>query len=136
MVAASRGQPFLTRSRHEREFLPAALEIIETPASPAGRAIAGAIIAFFVLALTWSVFWRVDIVATAPGKIVPTGRTKVIQPLGGGIVRAIHVQNGQTVRSGDVLIELDPTESGADRTRLAGELLTARLEAARLEAML
>src|SRR5262249_27625878 len=69
-------------------------------------------------------------------KIVPTGRSKVIQPLDGGIVRAIHVQNGDSVKAGDVLIELDPTQSDADRNRLAGELVVARLEAARLEAML
>src|SRR5262250_2255322 len=73
MVAASRRLPFLSSSYNEREFLPAALEIIETPASPAGRAIGGTIIAFFVLALTWAVLGWVDIVATAPGKIVPTG---------------------------------------------------------------
>jgi hemolysin D len=136
MATASLRLPFPSGSHSEREFLPAALEIIETPASPAGRAIAGAIIAFFVLALTWAVLGWVDIVATAPGKIVPTGRSKVIQPLDSGIVHAIHVQNGQMVKAGDLLIELDPTESEADRNRLTGELLVARLEAARLEAML
>jgi membrane fusion protein, hemolysin D len=137
MMAASRaGRLRLIRPKDEREFLPAALEIIETPASPVGRAIGSAIIAFFLLALAWTVFGRVDIVATAPGKIVPTGRSKVIQPLEGGIVRAIHVRDGDNVKAGDLLIELDPTESQADRNRLAGELLTARLEAARLEAML
>jgi hemolysin D len=136
MTAAERSLPFRTRPRDEREFLPAALEIVETPASPAGRAIAGAIIAFFVLALAWAVFGRVDIVATAPGKIVPTGRTKVIQPLDSGIVRAIHVQDGRTVKAGEVLVELDPTHSTAERNRLASELLGARLEAARLKVML
>ena len=136
MATASLRLPFSSRSHSEREFLPAALEIIETPASPAGRSIAGAIIAFFVLALSWAVLGWVDIVATAPGKIVPTGRSKVIQPLDSGIVHAIHVQNGQMVKAGDLLIELDPTESEADRNRLADELLAARLEAARLEAML
>src|SRR5580765_504517 len=136
MATASLRLPLPSRAHSEREFLPAALEIIETPASPAGRSIAGAIIAFFVLALIWAVLGWVDIVATAPGKIVPTGRSKVIQPLDSGIVHAIHVQNGQMVKAGDLLIELDPTESEADRNRLAGELLAARLEAARLEAML
>lgn len=136
MAASSRRLPFLSQRHDEREFLPAALEIMETPASPTGRAIAGAIIAFFVLALTWAVLGRVDIVATAPGKIVPTGRSKVVQSLDSGIVHAIHVQNGQMVKAGAPLIELDPTESEADRNRLAGELLAARLEAARLEAML
>jgi len=136
MVASIQRLPLLYKPHDEREFLPAALEIIERPASPAGRAIAGAIIAFFVLALTWSVLGWVDIVATAPGKIVPTGRSKLIQSLDSGIVHAIHVQNGQMVKAGDSLIELDPTESEADRNRLAGELLVARLEVARLEAML
>src|SRR5262245_59642443 len=136
MVAAAPKLSLISRTSYEREFLPAALEIIETPASPAGRATAGAIIAFFVLALTWSVFGWVDVVATAPGKIVPTGRSKVIQSLDSGIVHAIHVQNGQMVKAGSLLIELDPTESEADRSRLGGELLAARLEAARLEVML
>src|SRR5262245_45898837 len=71
MVASAQRLPIFSRPRDEREFLPAALEIIETPASPAGRAIGGAITLLFVLALTWAVFGRVDIVATAPGKIVP-----------------------------------------------------------------
>ena len=80
------------RERAELEFLPAALEIIETPASPVGRAILFTIIAFFCIALAWATFGRVDIIATATGKIVPTSRTKIIQPLEAGVVRAIHVQ--------------------------------------------
>src|ERR1700719_2958996 len=120
------------RSRTELEFLPAALEIVETPASPAGRAIGGVIILFFILALAWATFGQIEIVATASGKIVPTGRTKIIQPLEIGTVRAINVQEGQTVRAGEVLVELDPTTSGADRNRQAGELLAARLDVARL----
>ena len=51
----------------------------------------------------------------APGKIVPSGRTKMIQPFETGVVRAIHVRDGQTVKAGDVLIELDPTMNGAER---------------------
>ena len=126
----------LDRSRTELEFLPAALEIVETPASPAGRAIGAVIMLFFVLALAWATFGRIEIVATAPGKIVPTGRTKIIQPLEIGTVRAIHVQEGQRVKAGEVLVELDPTTSEADRNRQAAELLAARLDVARLSAML
>lgn len=123
------------RSRTELEFLPAALEIVETPASPAGRAIGAVIILFFISALAWATFGHIEIVATAPGKIVPTGRTKIIQPLEIGTVRAIHVQEGQTVRAGEVLVSLDPTTSEADRNRQAGEFLAARLDVARLSAM-
>jgi hemolysin D len=64
----------------ELAFLPAALEIVETPPSPVGRAIAIAIAAVFTVALAWASIGTVDIVAVAPGKIIPSGRTKTIQP--------------------------------------------------------
>ena len=66
-------------SKHdpEVEFMPAALEMLETPPSPAGRAIALLICVFFATAITWAYFGTVDIVATATGKIVPTGRTRL-----------------------------------------------------------
>src|SRR5437588_415734 len=90
------------RTNYELAFLPAALEITETPPSPVGRAIALTIIAVFCLALGWACIGTVDIVATAPGKIIPSGRTKIIQPFETGVVRAIHVRNGQTVKAGEV----------------------------------
>src|ERR1700738_2041311 len=92
-----------------RQFLPAALEILETPASPVGRAVGATIILFFVFAIAWAVFGHVDIIATASGKIVPNGRTKTIQPLETGTVSAIHVQDGDHVVAGQTLIELDRT---------------------------
>jgi hemolysin D len=79
---------------------------------------------------------EVDIVVSAPGKILPSGRTKVIQPFETGVVRAIHVQDGQKVAAGDVLIELDPTLSNADRQHLESDLMAARLDVARLTAVL
>src|SRR6185437_14253963 len=85
-------------ANNELAFLPAALEIVETPPSPAGRSIGAAIIAFFVLALAWACWGSLDIIATAPGRIVPSGRTKIIQPLNSGVVRAIHVSDGRTVK--------------------------------------
>jgi hemolysin D len=115
----------------ETEFLPAALEIIETPASPAGRAVAGTIILFFVIALLWACFGLVDVIAISQGRIVPSSRTKTIQPFETGVVRAIHVKDGQEVKAGDVLVEIDPTINGAERARLESELMLARLEAAR-----
>jgi membrane fusion protein, hemolysin D len=67
---------------------------------------------------------------------VPTGRTKVVQPFEAGVVRAIHVQDGQKVSAGEVLIELDPTINGAERDRLEKELVVLRLDVARLKAAL
>ena len=77
-----------------------------------------------------------DIVATATGKIVPTGRSKVIQPFETGVVRAIRVADGQTVSAGDVLIELDPTINQGEIDHLRGDLQSAQLDIARLRAAL
>ncbi len=122
------------RNRAELEFLPAALEITESPPSPTGRMLAWFLMALFVLAILWAIFGRVDVVAVASGKIVPSGRTKVIQPLELGVIRELHVRDGQQVKAGEVLIQLDPTNATADRDRLDGDLLATRMELARLKA--
>jgi hemolysin D len=119
------------RSPDEREFLPAALEIIEKPASPVGRAMALCICGAAIFALLWATFGKIDIIATAPGKIVAVGNTKTIQPMEIGTVRAIHVANGDVVRKGQVLLELDPTQTAADRDRYTDELRHAELELAK-----
>ena len=124
------------RREHELAFLPAALEIVETPPSPIGRAIGTTIIGLFLLALGWACFGTIDIVATAPGKIIPSGRSKVVQPFEIGVVRAIYVHDGQNVKQGDVLIELDPTINGAEREHLHSDLIAAQLDVARLRAAL
>ena len=122
------------RRKHELEFLPAAIEIVETPPSPIGRAVGLTLIAVFCAAPLWAWLGTVDIVAVAHGKIVPSGRTKVIQPFETGVVRAIYVRDGQAVRAGDVLVELDPTITQADVGRLKSDLLAAELDGARLRA--
>jgi len=122
--------------REELAFLPAALEIVETPPPPMAGATSGTVIALFCVALAWSCFGKVDIVATASGRIVPSDRTKVVQPLETGVVRAIHVRDGQSVKAGEVLIELDPTVAEAELRHLQSDLMEARLEAARLRAAL
>jgi hemolysin D len=124
------------RDRDELAFLPAALEIVETPPSPIGRAIGASIIGLFLLALLWASLGHVDIVATATGKIIPTGHSKVIQPFETGVVRAIRVADGQTVDAGDPLIELDPTINQGETDHLRGDLQSAQLDIARLRAAL
>ena len=122
--------------RGDTEFLPAALEIIETPASPVGRAIAGTIIAFAAIAVAWSCFGEVDIIATAQGRIIPTGKSKVIQPFETGVVRSIPVHDGSVVHVGDVLVEMDPTEDVSDETRSRFGLAEDHLDIVRLKALL
>jgi len=124
----------IRRRREETEFLPAALEVLESPASPTARYTFWALVVFLAMALAWSFISELDVVAIADGRTVPAGKTKVIQPLEAGIVRAIHVRDGQAVRSGDVLVELDPTATGADTRRVTAELVAARADVARLTA--
>ena len=119
--------PAVGRNREEREFLPAALEVLETPASPAGRTAALLICSLFCLAVAWSWFGRIDTVAVAQGRIVPGGRVKLIQPLEAGVVRAIHVREGQRVRAGDPLVDLDPTESEVDLDQIRRVLEESRM---------
>ena len=122
--------------RREFAFLPAALEIVETPPSPIGRAIVAIIVVLFCVALVWSWWGTIDIVASATGKIVPSGRTKIIQPFETGVVRAIRVQDGQAVKAGDVLVELDSTVNAAERDHLRNDLLAEQLNVARMRAAL
>ena len=106
----------------EYEFLPPALEIEETPPSPARRVLIWAIFAMVILTFLWSYFGKVDEVAVARGKVIPDGRVKVIQPMETGVIRAIHVEEGQRVKEGQMLIELDPTIKQADALSTAKAL--------------
>jgi hemolysin D len=119
----------------EREFLPAALEVVATPPSPTGRLLGLLIIVFFGIAALWSLLGRVDIIATATGRIAPAGEVKTIQPLDPGIVRAIDVQDGDHVHAGQLLVELDPTQPGADRDQSERDMIHAQLDVARLSAL-
>ncbi|WP_312407077.1 HlyD family type I secretion periplasmic adaptor subunit, partial [Brevundimonas sp.] len=120
----------------EKEFLPAALEISETPPSPIGRAILWTIIAAALIALAWSIFSFVDVVAVGEGRLVPTGRLRSVEAAEAGVIRAIDVREGQHVTAGQPLIELDPTLADADVDTARAELASARLTRARADAIL
>ncbi|HEY0021530.1 MAG TPA: HlyD family type I secretion periplasmic adaptor subunit [Longimicrobium sp.] len=122
------------RLPHEAQFLPAALALQESPVSPAPRVAIWLLIAFAGTALGWAVLGRIDVVTTAEGKIIPNQGSKVVQPVETATVKAIHVRDGQRVKAGDLLIELDATVAAADSARVESDLLGARLQAARAEA--
>src|SRR5471030_1642072 len=102
------------RLPHEAQFLPAALELQDTPVHPAPRIFVWSIMGFAVLALLWACVGKIEVVAVASGKIVPSGKTKLIQSSETAVVRAIHVSDGQAVKVGELLVELDPTAADAD----------------------
>lgn len=124
------------RLADEAAFLPAALAIQETPVHPAPRRAAWAIMALFAVALAWSLVGQVDIVAVAPGRIVVGDKTKLVQPLEAGVIRAIHVRDGDRVAAGQLLIELDPTTANADHKGVQEQQRSAAHDAARAAALL
>lgn len=124
------------RLAHELQFLPSALELQETPVHPAPRIFTWSITGFAALALIWACIGKIEVVAVAPGKIVPSGKTKLIQSSETAVVKAIHVSDGQLVKVGELLVELDPTAANADVSRIQSELLAARIDSARGAAML
>ena len=124
------------RSAEELAFLPAALEIVESPPSPVGRAIGATIILISGIALAWASFGQIDIVASAQGRIVPSDRVKVIQPMEIGVVRTLLVEDGQKVKAGDVLVEIDPTINEAEARQARHDLKITQLDIARLRAAL
>jgi hemolysin D len=124
------------RLADEAAFLPAALSLQDTPVHPAPRRMAVVICALFAIALLWSICGKIDIVAVAPGRIVVSERTKTIQPLEKSVVSRVLVKDGDAVKAGQVLIELDATAANADRTSVAEQLKAAEAERERTTALL
>ena len=119
---------WLKRDRLQYEFLPAAEEIVETPAAPLGALVVWLVAFLLVVALAWSYFGRIDIVAVANGKISTEGSTKIIQPAISGVVTNINVHEGQRVKKGETLLALDKTTAEKDVATANQSLNTARVE--------
>jgi len=125
-----------SRLTDEVAFLPAALSLQETPIHPAPRRFAWGVMLLFVLALLWAVLGKVDIVAVAPGRIIVSERTKVIQPLEASVVKKVLVKDGDRVQAGQVLVELDPTMAAADKASVQEQLKAAISEELRTRFLL
>ncbi|RUM22344.1 HlyD family type I secretion periplasmic adaptor subunit [Rhizobium phaseoli] len=123
--------PGRSRTRSDHEFLAPALEVLETPPSPVGTALIVIICLLATIALAWAYIGRIDIIATAQGKIQPVGRVKVVQPLYGGKVVVLPPPNGTEVHRGDVLFQLDSAEAIADERDAETALASVHAEATR-----
>lgn len=120
----------------EAEFLPAALSLQARPVSPAGRWVARLLMLMVATLVIWSVLGHTDIIVNAQGKIIPGGHSKTLASVEVARVHALHVQEGQEVHAGDVLIELDPRLSDSEQDQAEGERQSALLQMERSAALL
>lgn len=125
-----------TEKEQETEFLPAILEVTETPPSPTGRLVMWSILTLLVVGIAWAILGHINEVAVAPGKVIPTGQVKTIQVKNKSIVKEIHVKEGQHVEKGDTLVVMDPTSTDADYDSLNKRAAYYALDIQRLEAEL
>ena len=100
------------------------------------RIVSLSICAMVALSLLFASYSSMDVVVSAQGRVIPSGKSKVVQPLESGLVRAVFVRDGQWVRAGDVLLALDPTQTGADRERVQREYWEAQADVLRCRAQL
>lgn len=124
------------RQAHEAAFLPAHLELMETPLHPLPHWTMRVLVALVLLALLISIFGKLDIVVVASGELIPDSNVKLIQPAITGVVRAIHVRDGQHVNAGQPLIALDTHQAAADVATAHASRLRAALALARTRALL
>ncbi len=121
---------------YESEFLPSALALQSAPVSPAGRLVARILMGLVLALLLWSAFGRMDIIVNATGKIIPSQRSKTVASVETARVNGLFVEEGQAVKAGDLLIELDTRMSDRERDKAIGDRDTALLQVARSRAML
>jgi HlyD family secretion protein len=126
----------IARPGAAHEFLPAYLRIQREPPSPLPRRLLYCLLALLVCIVLWSVLGRLDIIASADGKLVPRSYLKIVQPADGGILREILVEEGATVLTGQPLLRLDPSLAQADTRALRHELSIRALQARRIDAEL
>lgn len=102
--------------------------------APRIRGVLWCLFALFAILILWATFGKLDIVATAEGKLVPRSFLKIVQPADAGIMRELLVTEGQRVAAGQVLIRMDTSISQADTKGLATEIAIRRLQMRRIDA--
>lgn len=88
--------------------------------------------AFFV----WALFANLDVVATAPGQVMPIQSVQIIQHVDGGRIAEINVVDGQQVKEGQVLMRLNDAEAGAEYLTLSAKYWSLYTRVERLRALL
>ena len=115
------------------DFAPAILRAQHENATPLPRIVLYIALALFGVMLAWACFGRLDIIAVAQGKLIPSSYVKIVQPAESGVLREILVGDGQEVKAGQVLLRMDTQVTDADQATVETDLLLRRLQLRRIE---
>ncbi len=84
------------------------------------------LLALLIVGVIWAFFANVEVVASAPGRLIPSGHVKMIQPDIDGVVESIPVKEGDKVKAGAVLAVLEPARSKDEVEKRDAEATIAR----------
>jgi hemolysin D len=113
------------------------LRLIEVGAPERGARVVLSIVCLLVLlTLVWAACGRLDVIASAEGRLAPQTLVKIVQPVEAGVVRELLVAEGDSVTAGQVLVRLDPTLARADKAGVANDLAAQQMQARRIAAEL
>jgi hemolysin D len=110
--------------------------IQDEPPSEFGRIVLWLVSILVLVLIVWAAFGKLDIVATSEGKLVPQTLVKIVQPAEAGVVKQLLINEGDSVKAGQVLARLDTTLASADKASIANDLQFQTLQARRIEAEL
>jgi len=118
------------------DFAPGLLSIQESPPARLPRAVMYSVSALFAILLLWAIFGKLDITASADGRLVPQTYVKIVQPADAGIVQEILVKEGESVHTGQVLMRMDTQLAEADAKTIGNDLALRSLQLRRIDAEL
>ncbi|MCX7143874.1 MAG: HlyD family type I secretion periplasmic adaptor subunit [Proteobacteria bacterium] len=119
-------------THHASDFL----QLRDAAPAPLPRAVLYGTLALLSASFLWAYFAPLDIIAVAPGKIVPQGYLQIVQPTESGVIKEILVTEGAQVKAGQILARMDARVSDADGRQLQNELRLKRLQLRRIDAEL
>lgn len=118
------------------DFSAPLLRLQDKPPNPLGQRVLWVLLAFLCTMVLWAIFGQLDIVAVAEGKLIPQSYVKIVQPAEAGIVKQILVKEGESVRAGQVLMQMDTLITEADTKSLSADAARKRLSIHRIDAEL
>jgi len=118
------------------EFHPLIVEIEDRPINPVGRAILWIVFAIIFFGIAWLIFAKVDVVVSARGKVIPTGEIKILQPIETGVISKILIKEGDYVKKGQTLMQIDPSVTETSLDTKQKDLEVFNLQIQRLEALI